>query len=206
MKATLALFDFDGTLTTKDSYLAFLQYSLGWPKLILKGFLLMPVILLYKVGILTNDKAKEAITIFFYKGWSANKFEEVSRGFVDKVIDKILRKEIMDKLTMHKNLGHHVLVVSASFEDYLMPWCVRENIDLIATQLEVLDGKMTGKFKSGNCHGIRKIERIKQFLDVAQMNYIYAYGDSKGDLPMLNLANEAYVIKGTTMKPYSQEV
>jgi len=192
LKNCLALFDFDGTLTTADSYLAFFVFAFGLPRFIFKIILLIPIIVLYKLQIIPNYKAKEIVTTAFLKGWSFEKFVKVSKAFSDTQIIKILNRQVYEKLTWHKNYGHKVVIVTASFYDYLEPWCQKEGVDLLATHLEVQGGMLTGKFKSKNCYGKEKVRRIRENFDLTNFDYVYAYGDSRGDIPMLDIANERF--------------
>ena len=64
---------------------------------------------------------------------------------------------------------------------------------MLGTQIEVIDGILTGRFISPNCYGIEKVRRIKQVLVEPRSHYyIIAYGDSRGDKEMLDYADEEY--------------
>ena len=67
-----------------------------------------------------------------------------------------------------------------------------KGIELIATKLEFKAGKLTGKFATNNCYGAEKSHRIKELFDLELYDYIYAYGDSRGDKEMLALADESF--------------
>jgi HAD superfamily phosphoserine phosphatase-like hydrolase len=85
-----------------------------------------------------------------------------------------------------------IIVVTASAENWVAPWCQELGIGCIATQLEIKDDLLTGKIKGRNCHGIEKVNRLKEVIDLSKYTDIEAFGDSKGDLPMLKLATRAY--------------
>jgi HAD superfamily phosphoserine phosphatase-like hydrolase len=84
------------------------------------------------------------------------------------------------------------VVVSASVECWLGPWCDKNGLDLIGTQLEIKDNRVTGKLLSKNCYGKEKVNRIRERYDLNSFDFIYAYGDSRGDDEMLELAQEKY--------------
>jgi HAD superfamily hydrolase (TIGR01490 family) len=107
-------------------------------------------------------------------------------------IDYIVRPKAIDRLCWHTEQGHKVVIVSASIECWLAPWCKKNGFELLATKLEVKNGVVTGNLLGSNCFGIEKVNRIKDKYDLSQFNYIYAYGDSKGDIQMLDLANESF--------------
>jgi phosphatidylglycerophosphatase C len=94
-------------------------------------------------------------------------------------------------LQWHRSQGHRILIVTASLEVWLKPWCTEINVELIATKMECENGLVTGEFGSKNCHGQEKVNRIKAVLEIAQYTSIYAYGDSTGDTEMLALADIA---------------
>ncbi|MFC1827787.1 HAD-IB family hydrolase [Thermodesulfobacteriota bacterium] len=188
----IALFDFDGTITTKDTLADFIQYVVGKPFYYMGLFILSPMLAAYTLKLIPNYIAKERLMIHFFKGWDEIRFQQFAEQYSLKEIDKITRPKSMEKIIWHQEQGHKIVVVSASMECWLKKWCAKYNIDLIATRLEIQDGKLTGKFATKNCYGIEKANRIKEVYDLSQFDYIYAYGDSPGDKEMLSIANERY--------------
>ena len=84
------------------------------------------------------------------------------------------------------------MIVSASISNYLKPWCDEMGFHLICTELEVKDGKLTGKFSTPNCNGTEKVRRIKEKYDLSIYDEIHVFGNSKGDFPMLELGTHKY--------------
>lgn len=189
---TLALFDFDGTITKDDSLLKFIRFVMGGFRFIFGLVVLSPILVAYKLGLIPNHKAKQKMLSWFFKGMSKDAFFKVANEYALLHIDKIVRPKAMEKIAWHKAQGHQVVVVSASIDCWLKPWCDKNNIDLIATRLEIEDGKLTGKFATKNCYGIEKVNRIKEKYNLEKYSVIYAYGDSSGDKEMLSIANERY--------------
>lgn len=188
----LALFDFDGTITKKDSLLDFIQYTVGKPKYYLGLFILSPLLLLYSLRIISNNFAKEKLISYFFKGWETSQFQKLADQYALERINKITRPEAIAKIKWHQKEGHKVIIISASMENWIKAWCLENNIDLIATQLGVEHQRLSGKFSSKNCYGSEKVNRLNQHYDLTSSQYIYAYGDSKGDEALLGLANEAF--------------
>jgi phosphatidylglycerophosphatase C len=191
----LALFDFDGTLTTKDSLPEFIKYAVGAPSYYLGLLLLSPVLILYLVKIISNDRAKERLISHFFKGWTAMRFKALADRFSETQIDRITKPKAMARMQWHKAQGHKVVLVSASLECWLEKWCSKNKIGLIATRLEMKDNKISGRFATKNCYGAEKEKRIKESLNLKDYDYIYAYGDSNGDREMLALADESFYQK-----------
>lgn len=188
----LALFDFDGTISSKDSLGDFIQYALGKPIYYTGLLKLSPVLIAYGLGFIPNDIAKEKLISHFFKGWNAAAFEKLASQYSVEQIDKIIRPEALKKINWHQQQGHKIVIVSASLECWLKAWCEKNGIELIATQLEVINGKLSGKFASKNCHGAEKVQRINKAYHLDRYDYIYAYGDSQGDKELLALANESF--------------
>lgn len=188
----LALFDFDGTITTDDSLLKFIRFVVGDRRFLLGLVVLSPMLVLYKLKLIPNYKAKQYMLSWFFKGMSKDAFLKVANEYSLVHIDKILRPKAIEKINWHKNQGHKVVVVSASIECWLRLWCEKNGLELIATKLEIKDDIVTGKLLSKNCYGVEKINRIKEIYNLKDFEYIYSYGDSSGDKEMLEISHEKF--------------
>ncbi|MDO9304259.1 MAG: HAD family hydrolase [Sulfuricurvum sp.] len=189
---TMVFFDFDGTITTDDSLVKFIQFVTGDFKTLLGMILLSPMLVVYKLKLIPNYKAKQMMLSYFFKGMNEQQFQKVAEEYSLKNIDTILRPKAMEKISWHKEQGHKVVIVSASIECWLKPWCDKNGFDLIATKIEMHDGVVTGKLLTKNCYGIEKANRINAEYNLNHYDYIYAYGDSRGDKELLALANESF--------------
>jgi len=183
----IALFDFDGTLTKKDSFLEFIKFSVGKRRFYLGLIVLLPIILLYKLGFMKNYRAKLKVLNYFFK--DKRLFYKKVDSF-KKEIYKILRNEMYKRLKWHKKNEDLVVIVSASLRCYLKDWCKEEDVELIATEIEFIDGKIV--YKTKNCYGAEKVARLREKYDLDKYDKIFAYGDSSGDLEMLKLADVAF--------------
>ena len=188
----LALFDFDGTLTHRDSLLDFIVYVFGWPRVLLGGFILLPVLLGYMFGVIKNDDAKRKVIQFFLAGKNYQDMKDKGDAYGRDRLPKILRKEALDKFRWHKQQGHRVFIVTASSEIWLGAWAASEQLELIGTRYQVVDGLLTGCYQGLNCHGQEKVKRIQDAINLEYYDDVYAYGDTSGDLPMLSLANHSF--------------
>ncbi len=132
---------------------------------------------------------------WFFKGMDENKFKKIAEEFSLNHIDGMVRAGAIEKIRWHKGQGHRVVVVSASMECWVKPWCNKQGLELIATRLEIKQHKLTGRFATPNCYGPEKAERIKEKYDLTNYEIIYAYGDSRGDKEMLALAHHRFYKK-----------
>lgn len=187
----IAFFDFDGTITNRDSFMLFTLYITGYPKFILGLFLLSPFFLLYKMKIVTNQFIKSTVIKFFYKGINIKDIEEKSKRFNLEVIKTIIRDKAMMRIQWHKNNNHKIVVVSASSDLWIGSWCRENKLDYITTKLEQSKGALTGNLIGTNCFGPEKVTRIKAKYDLSKYDKVFAYGDSRGDREMLEIADES---------------
>ena len=192
MKTNLVLFDFDGTITRKDSFIEFIKFYKGYPSFVTGFIVLSPLLLLYKIGLIKKRKAKESVLTYFFKNEPFKKFSLKSAEFSTKIIPQLLKPIAIATLKDHISKGDRVIIISASFENWLSGWCELMNLELIGTKIEVSNGLVTGKIEGRNCYGIEKVIRLKQYLDIGQFSEIFAYGDSNGDKAMLELANHRF--------------
>ena len=144
----LSIFDFDGTITSHDSFIDFIFYSHGPIKSLLGILFLSPVLILYFIKILPNWKTKEIVFSYFFKGWKENNFKKTASKYSTQQLPKILKKNALERIVFHQKSGDKVLICTASFECYLKNWCQNEGCDLIGTKIEFKDGLLTGKFSS----------------------------------------------------------
>ena len=191
MKRCVAVFDFDGTLTTKDTFLEFIRFTYGTAKLYMGLVRYLPLLVFMKMHLYPNWKAKEIIFSHFYQHWKYQDFQKKCQEF-KAIIDHYKRESSISALNNHLQKKHTVYVVSASIEEWVKPWCEQLNISgVIGTQIEVdSKGVITGRFLSKNCYGQEKVNRFLLQEPNRTEYYLYAYGDSKGDQQMLTFADE----------------
>lgn len=194
MNNGLALFDFDGTLTTRDSMLEFIAFHYGKRRLRLALAKLAPRLVSMKVRIVPPQAVKERLLKHFFNGKSQAELFELGRAYSEQFLDQIIREEAINKMRWHQE-RHEVYVVSASCEEWLQAWCEKEQVKLIASKMAYDENGFTGKLNGKNCNGPEKLVRIKQEIDLKQFKTIYAYGDTSGDKEMLGLANNPFYRK-----------
>lgn len=188
----IAFFDFDGTITNKDSLEDFIQFAVGKTRYFLGLLILSPVLVGYLTKLIRNDIAKQKLMAHFFKGWDVNEFNRLAEEYSESCIDKIVRSKARERLDWHKSEGHKIVIVTASMDSWLKKWCDKEGFELVSTRMEVAGNKLTGNFENKNCHGAEKVNKISRRYDLKIFEYVYAYGDTSGDKPMMSLANESF--------------
>ncbi|MDE7437845.1 MAG: haloacid dehalogenase-like hydrolase [Muribaculaceae bacterium] len=186
----IAFFDFDGTLTRHDTFIRFAKFSVGkmaFYKALIKS---IPVICLWKLGLKSNSDAKQTLFSHLYKGMDYGWFKKLGYAFAP-MIDNDSRPEIIEILKQHQRDGRKIIIVSASIADWIKPWAESYGIEcVIGTEVEKdKHGRITGRFKTKNCHGAEKVSRIRELYPEIDTFETWAYGDSSGDDAMLSIVN-----------------
>jgi phosphatidylglycerophosphatase C len=187
---TVAAFDFDGTLTHRDTLLPFLASVRGWPR--------VAAALGRHAHRLARDRdaAKELVLVRLLAGLPDEEVREAGRVYARSVR---VRPEMRARLVWHRQQGHEIVIVSASLDVYLGE--VARSLDvehILCTALEVgADARCTGRLVGGNCRGPEKATRLRAHLGEREDGEIvlWAYGDSRGDLEMLAMADHPVHVK-----------
>lgn len=196
MKKKIYCFDFDGTLTTSDTLLEFIKYAKGRGRFLMVFLMYSPLLVMMKLHLYPNWKAKQQIFAHLFAGMRIEKFDALCRGFAEESQHLLRPKGIT---LMHEALvaGAQVFIVSASIDNWVRPFFDIRNlkgVQVLGTQIEVEDGKLTGNFKSNNCYGKEKVHRIAEALKSFERSEyeIEAFGDSRGDKEMLAFADKGH--------------
>ena len=192
----MAAFDYDGTITSKDTLLEFIIFACGKWKF-LAGFLLhAPWLCLMKLHLYPNWKCKERIFSWYFKGMAYNAFADLGQRFSERA-DCMLRQSTIDLVKKHMKEGATVYVVSASIEEWVRPVCSKFGVaNVLGTRIDVDDqGLLTGRFMTANCYGQEKVSRLLEVEPQREEYYLYAYGDSRGDKEMLDFADNGTMLK-----------
>jgi phosphatidylglycerophosphatase C len=183
----IAAFDVDGTLTWTDSFMLFLRFVRGRWGFGFRMIRLIPVFLAYLVRLRDRDATKNILMTAFLKGISEVRFEQYCRDFARLAYPIIVRPDALARLNSHLGVLDNVVLVSASLEGYLKPWAQTLGVDtVLATQVDVQGGILTGQMLGPNCRCARKVARLQAHFGDAPL--VAAYGDSRGDTEMLAAA------------------
>jgi phosphatidylglycerophosphatase C len=187
----VAVFDLDRTLTTRDTLMPFLvslRPGLGAVTAIRE--LIRPVI-----G-RRRDEMKSVVSDAVFRGRLEAEVVQAGGDHAARIEQKWLRPDTMARLDWHRQEGHRIVIVSASYELYVAPLAERLGIDAgLGTRLEVSESRYTGRLDGPNCRGAYKPVRLLRWLDNAGLDRqavtIWAYGDSGGDIELLGEADHA---------------
>ena len=188
----LALFDFDGTRHV-DRHVDTVHAVRCPSGEDARGQqLLIPVAVGYRLGMIPASRGRQMAARIGFHGEEATAVRQLGASTWRPRFPATLRQSALDRIEWHKSQGDDVVVVSASLDVYLGPWCDRQGVDYICTTLEERDGRLTGNYFQGDCSGPEKVRRILQRYELARYAIVYAYGDSVEDREMLELAHKKY--------------
>ncbi|MCF0197755.1 MAG: HAD-IB family phosphatase [Bacteroidaceae bacterium] len=188
---TVCAFDFDGTLTTKDTLLEFIRYAKGNLSFVVGFSLFTPLFILMKLNVMPNWKVKQWLFSWYFKGMRLDDFNDVCKRFaLDK--SSLLRPCGMQCVTKAIDTGAAVVIVSASIDNWVTPFFKGLPVAVCGTSVEVADGRLTGRFSSPNCYGEEKVRRLLALHPDRTSYGLIAYGDSDGDKALLSFADEVY--------------
>lgn len=189
----IALFDFDGTVTSGDGFLPFIRAAVPRSRVVASTLCLSPVITAHRLGWVPTRRMREIIAWFAFRGRPLAEVIEHGRRYAEQVLPARVRPRARQQLDWHQAQGDKVVVVSASLDAYLVPWCRAQGFELICSELEGRGGVCTGRYIGGDCSGPEKARRILARYDLAQYEQVFAYGDTEEDREMLGLASRRYL-------------
>lgn len=204
MTATVAAFDVDGTITTRDCVVPFMRRVTGTRR-IAGRLVARPDRMLPVLARRDRDQLKSLAAAAAFRGRRMDDLAATGATFARFVHEQWLRPDTVELLDGHRAAGDKVVLVSASFEVYLRPLGQLLGVDdVLATRLLAHDGLATGALDGPNCRGPEKVRRLHRWLDCSLANdaagtgtgraraHVVAYGDSAGDRELLADADEAH--------------
>lgn len=191
-RRSIAFFDFDGTITTRDTLIEMVKHHKGSIDLLTGMLKLSPWLIAMKLKLISNQTAKEKLLAHFFKGVGLRDFEKKCETYITHKLPSIIRNGALKEFEKLKNNNTEIVIVSASPELWVNLWCRQNGFHCIATKLQVSEGRITGKISGLNCYGVEKVRRIKEQYNLDDYVEIFCYGDTKGDKPMLALATSSF--------------
>lgn len=197
---TVAAFDFDETLTKRDTVVPFLRRFTSTHRFAVS---LLPhtLRLLPMATRRDRDRLRALATDIVFRGRPVVELDAEARSWGVTIAETLLRADTVARLQWHVEQGHRVVIVTASYEHYVRVVAdVLGDVDVVGTRLEVADGLCTGRLDGPNCRGAEKLRRLEAWLvdnglDRSDVT-LYAYGDSSGDRELLAAADHPHWVMG----------
>ena len=193
------VFDFDGTITTRDTFALFLRYYAGTARWALNITKLLPTFAAYKLGRIDRHAVKHAVINRFFAGESVADVNARAATFAQEVIPDLIRpaarKRLETLLNSPKCGPESLYICSASIGPYLREWassCGVHEQNVMSTELSVDNGRITEGVSGYNVWGPNKVRRILDQFMPHSVRIVEAYGDTRGDREMLHAAEASF--------------
>lgn len=190
--AVLSVFDFDGTLTRHDSFLPFLWFAFGTFGFLRRLALLTLPSLAFVLRRLSRDELKARLIEVFLRGVDVQWLAGQADAYCRFIWDYLLRAKGIRGVAAELRTGAEVTLCSASPALVLRPFAARLGVRLIGTELEVVDGRLTGRLLGGNCRGENKVLRLQAKYGPLSAYRLRAWGDTAGDHALLHAAQDPH--------------
>lgn len=189
----LALFDFDGTITTHETMPGFMRRAVTPLRRALGVPVFAPMLAGYRMGLVSGTAIRSAVTMFGFRGVPVAQVHAAGERFATEYLPTALRPEAMQRIAWHQAQGDKVVLVSGGLDVYLAPWCRQHGLDLICSALETRGDRLTGRYRGAQCVSEEKARRVRERYDLAAYAQCYAYGDTHEDDAMLALAQRRHL-------------
>ncbi len=188
----IAFFDFDGTLTYVDSITMFYKSLYRWRicyfyfNYILCFWELL-LVLINKNNYLKLKNKRLRVNL---NRISLHQFVYFKDRYLNTIFPLIIKNSGLEKISQLKKMNFEIVIVSASYDFLLTDWCESLDLGLITNRVMIKEFKICSE--KLDCNFQNKVDRILDLYNLYEFENILAFGDSSGDLAMLELANEKY--------------
>jgi HAD superfamily hydrolase (TIGR01490 family) len=200
MPTRLALFDLDNTLLAGDS-------DHAWGEFLIAENLVDGETHRARNDQFYADYEKGELDIHAYVRFTLDPILACSAAEREQLHDRFMRQSVLpmmqEKATAlvgkHRRQGDHCLIITATNAFITAPIAQALGVDtLLATELEVLDGKLTGRIAGTPCYQEGKVAKLQQWIAAQDTDFSMDdacfYSDSINDLPLLERVAEPVAV------------
>lgn len=196
-RATIAVFDFDRTLTRRGTFTPFLLFaarSQPW-----RYLFLIPagaLALLYLAGLLSRKRLKELMIGCFLAGKPKAGIDAVGAAFSERLLKSGVHAKAIEAVRRHQKQGHVAGLATASMDFYVRHVALALKLDFAIATRSTVDarGRLRAKIAGENCYGEAKAVRLREFLAKAKPKEIWFYSDHASDRPSFALADRKVAV------------
>jgi phosphatidylglycerophosphatase C len=188
----LALFDFDGTITTREMLPEFFRLAIPRRRQCIGQILIAPLIIGYRFGLVSGSVVRAAIVRLGFSGVSYDHYERKGQEFASLALPRVIRPEALEWIKWHKGQGDVIVVVSGALDIYLAQWCQSQGVECICSTLEHRNGVLTGRYLGAQCVQSEKARQVAARFDIESFAEVFAYGDTAEDKELLALGSRKF--------------
>jgi len=129
--------------------------------------------------------------------FSYDELRNYHRSFLEEKIRPIISNDAIKQVEKHRDQGDTLLVLTATNRFITSPIVAEFGIEnLLATEIELIDERYTGKVLGKPCFQEGKIEHLKRWISNRNISLddSHFYSDSHNDLPTLELVDYPNVV------------
>jgi phosphatidylglycerophosphatase C len=212
-RPVLAVFDFDGTLTTRDTSLPFLEFAVGRPRLAVSLLLGGPRFLAeLTIALLRARRSRpgwpvlrgrweldvhDRLLAALFRGRTEAELNDLGRRFAADALDAMVTPDALAHVAWHRARGHRCVLVTGSLETYMEPWGRRAGFDRVLGSRLARDGerRVAGGFDGEPCWGDAKLARLREAMGPLEGYTVVVYGNEPGDRALLDAADHAVRVR-----------
>lgn len=198
----VAAFDFDGTITRKDTLGPFLARFVGRRRMLQAAVPHAHRLGGAALGRADRDLAKERYFVSLLAGRPAEDLVAAGAEYAARVLERApFNDAVVERMAWHAEVGHEIVVISASLAVYVAPVVAALGAHAtFATEVEVAGGLLTGRLVDGNVRAANKVARLEGHLRGEDAE-VWAYGDSAGDAELLAFADHPHLVRKGRIDP-----
>lgn len=209
----IALFDFCETIAnfqTADRFVHYTRSLCGFFPMRVKcriHSMLVRKNLIDRLSIRFPDKSiNKRIILWQLRGVSKRILEKLAKSYYGNVIKQNLIPPVIAEMQSLKSSGYRIILVSGGYDIYLKYFAEEYGVDsVISSKIKFCGNACMGKLDGKDCIGNEKVEQLKKMFPNRDNIFFVAYSDSKSDIPMLEWADDAVVVRNNSKKPWTDK-
>jgi len=188
----LALFDFDVTISERETFAGFVRASIGRRRRWLGSVAVAPHYLGYKLGWRSGERVRRRVIAVALRGRPEREVRAAAERHVREAVSAMIRPQERSRIDWHRARGDRVVVATANLDLFVAHWCEQQGLQCISPRLERRDGVLTGRYLGRDCCGEEKPRRVRERIALDGYGEVYAYGDTPEDHGLLALADRRF--------------
>ena len=200
MKAALAIYDMDRTVTRRPTYGPFMRHAVTrlapW-RIVLAPFVLLTT-LAYLLGLIDRGRLKELNFRLLVGRVAPERLQRLVGSFADRQVRTNVMAGARARIAEDKAAGRRLVLATASYRLYAAAIAERLGFDdVIATDVEYdSSGRTVARIDGANCYGLGKLDMIEAWLQQQGLErhavHIRFYSDHISDAPVHHWSDEAF--------------